>query len=449
MNRFKESSQARAGEKHAESDVAPDRSASTLRRSHEIVDPIQVSSTLQGLIGNRAVEQMTTKAAPRATTAAGRLAVARSGLAGTPQVLPHRTEMETLFGMPLGHLRAYTDEGAARSNTALGAEAYALGDDLAFGTANPARPLVAHEVTHALREGRGDSASEAREESIAEAAEGRAQGAITSRAMNPAFISSAPRTRSEAPRLLCKPAPATPGRISTVASSTGLEQAFEYAFSRPFPSVPIPGTPLRGQIIPELRLSARIGGVHGGEGAGTSVFRGLASGRVILLVFLGAPAVAEIFASATPAVDVNFAFRNYGNTEVASPAASTPWALDLPSVAIRGSLRLGTRLGRRSTEYGYELISGDLVKLELVRITPQGIEVGRIIWNQTVVDALVSAADSTGKAWKAVERGATETLSPPQRDQERTEGDDLRRAREEQRQDFLKKIPVLGGMLAH
>jgi len=191
-----------------------------------------------------------------------------------------------------------------------------------------------------------------------------------------------------------------------------LEQAFEYAFARPFPAVPIPLTPAKFQLIPELRLSGRVGGDYRGESAGSYSYRGLASGRAILLVFLGNPYVAEIFASATPSLDVSFTFTNHGAAADPSPGTSPAWTLDLPKISLRGSLRTGVRLGRRSTEYGYELASGELVTLETVRITPQGVQFGRITWNPTVVKALRAGEDSIGRAVQEVEQGFLDHFSP-------------------------------------
>jgi hypothetical protein len=60
------------------------------------------------------------------------------GVAGTAGPLPHRPTIQSLFGRhDVTHIAAHTDERARDASTAIGAEAYATGDDVAFATASP------------------------------------------------------------------------------------------------------------------------------------------------------------------------------------------------------------------------------------------------------------------------------------------------------------------------
>jgi hypothetical protein len=78
-------------------------------------------------------------------------AAAEVGAATPTQVLPYRAELEASLGQDLSSVRAHVGGDAAASAKAMGAEAYARGDDIAL----PERPslhTVAHEVTHVLQQ---------------------------------------------------------------------------------------------------------------------------------------------------------------------------------------------------------------------------------------------------------------------------------------------------------
>src|SRR5687768_1515316 len=64
--------------------------------------------------------------------------------------LPHRTQMEQLFGRDLGDVVAHTGEGDALAP--LGARAAAQGNEVAFADAAPDQATVAHEVTHVVQQ---------------------------------------------------------------------------------------------------------------------------------------------------------------------------------------------------------------------------------------------------------------------------------------------------------
>lgn len=77
--------------------------------------------------------------------------VAAEGFSGTAHEIPHRAQMEASFGMGFGHVKAYSDAPARQANEALGANAYAMNDSIAFSTPNPSPSLVAHELTHVMQ----------------------------------------------------------------------------------------------------------------------------------------------------------------------------------------------------------------------------------------------------------------------------------------------------------
>lgn len=77
--------------------------------------------------------------------------IAAEGFSGGAHEVPHRKEMEESFGQDFGHVKAYTDGTAAKASNDLGAHAYAVGDQVAFGSASPDKATVAHELTHVMQ----------------------------------------------------------------------------------------------------------------------------------------------------------------------------------------------------------------------------------------------------------------------------------------------------------
>jgi hypothetical protein len=81
---------------------------------------------------------------------------AAAGLTGTPGTLPHLDQVQRAFGPDhdLSGLRAHVGGPAAEAAAAIGATAYATGDDLAFA-ATPDLHTAAHEATHVLQQRAG------------------------------------------------------------------------------------------------------------------------------------------------------------------------------------------------------------------------------------------------------------------------------------------------------
>lgn len=109
--------------------------------------------------------------------------IARRGVAGPGQRLPHLDIVQRAFGShDLSGVRAHIGGAAADASRALGAHAYAHGNDIAFAE-DPTAAMVAHEATHIVQQRAGVSlkgidggASDAHEQQ-AEAVEQRvAQG---------------------------------------------------------------------------------------------------------------------------------------------------------------------------------------------------------------------------------------------------------------------------------
>jgi len=77
--------------------------------------------------------------------------VAQGGFAEGAGSLPHRAALERGFGRDLGHVQAHTGPAAAAACEQLGANAYAVNNQVAFASASPSLQVAAHEVTHVLQ----------------------------------------------------------------------------------------------------------------------------------------------------------------------------------------------------------------------------------------------------------------------------------------------------------
>jgi hypothetical protein len=77
--------------------------------------------------------------------------IAQDGFRDHGGDLPHRVELEHLFGMSFAGVRAYTGRHARQATRALGANAYTVGNRIAFASPNPGREIVAHELAHVVQ----------------------------------------------------------------------------------------------------------------------------------------------------------------------------------------------------------------------------------------------------------------------------------------------------------
>lgn len=77
--------------------------------------------------------------------------IASTGIRGSGSTVPFKSEMEQAFARDFSHVRAHTGTEAHRASKVLGANAYTVGNDIAFGTSTPDRGTVAHELTHIVQ----------------------------------------------------------------------------------------------------------------------------------------------------------------------------------------------------------------------------------------------------------------------------------------------------------
>lgn len=85
-------------------------------------------------------------------------AEAARGTSGSAQPYPHRTQIEASMGQSVPAKAFFGAEASAASDV-LGAEAYTVGDSVAFATSNPSLRLAAHEAAHVVQQSGGVSLS--------------------------------------------------------------------------------------------------------------------------------------------------------------------------------------------------------------------------------------------------------------------------------------------------
>lgn len=85
---------------------------------------------------------------------------------GQPLDVTTRASMEARLGHDFSHVRVHTDPQAAQSARAMNALAYAVSQDIVFGSGryqpgtNRGQQLLAHELTHVMRQQRGQAAAQ-------------------------------------------------------------------------------------------------------------------------------------------------------------------------------------------------------------------------------------------------------------------------------------------------
>ncbi len=80
--------------------------------------------------------------------------IAARGFTGSPVPLPHLDKIQRSFGQDLSHVQAYIGGPAAAASKQLGAQAYTMGNKIAFQKP-PSVELSAHEGTHVIQQQSG------------------------------------------------------------------------------------------------------------------------------------------------------------------------------------------------------------------------------------------------------------------------------------------------------
>jgi hypothetical protein len=83
--------------------------------------------------------------------------VAEGAFQGGGSSLPHKKTVEGALGADMSGVQAFTGKAASEACESLGAQAFTVGNKIAFKDASPSKELVAHEATHVVQQSKGVS----------------------------------------------------------------------------------------------------------------------------------------------------------------------------------------------------------------------------------------------------------------------------------------------------
>ncbi len=122
---------------------------------HEAGENETHAAALRERFGHLAVQRRLKQRAERRDPDAEVQAAAARGTQGAGGALPHKEEIQRSFGHhDISHVRAHTDGAAQAGAAEMGAEAFTVGDRVAFAGA-PSLHTAAHEAAHAVQQRRG------------------------------------------------------------------------------------------------------------------------------------------------------------------------------------------------------------------------------------------------------------------------------------------------------
>ncbi len=208
--------------------------------------------------------------------------IAARGFSGTAQPLPFKGELEQSFKQDFSHVRIHTDEKAQAACKALGAHAYAMGDSIAFESANPDKKLIAHELTHVMQqtgkgpakksagvdhgevETEGEAEAEAVEEQVGggKPAHAGLQGKEHGEAEGEGQTGHAPVANAGPARKGKGPALDSKYTMGMSFSPSGMEKSYQYTlWDKQVPPIPIAAVPGLFFTIEPMVVAKVAGGV--------------------------------------------------------------------------------------------------------------------------------------------------------------------------------------------
>ena len=130
---------------------------SPILQRHTLQNPLQ-RYTLQNPLQRYALGAIQRDAGDSAGNSAALHRTAGAGLRGSSGSLPHLDTIQRSFGShDVTSVQAHTGSAAARANKAMGSEAYATGNHVAFKSLSPSLHTTAHEAAHIVQQRAGVS----------------------------------------------------------------------------------------------------------------------------------------------------------------------------------------------------------------------------------------------------------------------------------------------------
>lgn len=376
--------------------------------------------------------------------------IAAGGFSGGGGEIPHRAQMEQSFGRDFSNVQAYSGGPARKANEDLGANAYAMGNQVAFKTASPSPALVAHELTHVVQQTEGPAGSGATHGGIDTSGEAQAE------AVEAAVASGKPATSvlggggggeggpalSEAPGAAPpkkkggeattdgseekekaevekkaqeesgqsggekkkvgpakKKAPALDFGMGTTFSMEGLEKSYEWTFWDKSFSWPI-GPGINVIVKPSVKAAVKGKINYAGEDKGDASAALELQGSVGVGISGGVPNVAEVYAVLEPGVSGSgeFTKKKNGDSKVKLGAA------------IKVAGKIGVSLGGGIVDYAFQLFEAELLRIGDIEWT-NGKKTGSGVMKpgkdiKPIIDAITAIIEKAKATGAAIYNGA-------------------------------------------
>ena len=348
------------------------------------------SAFTSSLSGGTASANKLSQSAPRSV---GEIATA--GFSGAGSEIPHKAKMEQSFGRDFSNVRAYTGTSAKTASTDLGANAYTMGSQIAFKSANPSPSLVAHELTHVIQQTEGPAAhGGASGVGIVTAGESEADAVESAVAAGRPASSVLVGEQDE--EGVARDGDGSKFTMGMQFSKDGFEKSYEYTiWDKALPPVPTPIPGVFWMFEPGVKVSAKGGANWGGEDAGSVSASIEVSGTFGVGITGGAPNVAELYAVLEPGISGSGTFRK----------SNDKWSLDV-GAALKLGGKIGVKLGGGILDYAFQLFELELVKFTGINWDQDGFHPDKfgLAWGKDIQDildsinAIIEKAKAAGSA---------------------------------------------------
>lgn len=307
--------------------------------------------------------------------------VAQSGFSGSGSEIPHKAQMEQSFGRDFSNVKAYTDSSAKTASKDLGANAYTMGSQVAFKSANPSPSLVAHELTHVIQQTEGPAAHGGAS-GVGIVTAGEAEADAVEAAVSAGKPASSVLIGEEEDEGIARDGDGSKFTMGMQFSKDGFEKSYEYTiWDKALPPVPTPIPGVFWMFEPGVKVSAKGGANWGGEDAGSVAATVEVSGSFGVGITGGAPGVAELYAVLEPGISGSGSFKK----------SSDKWSLDV-GAALKLGGKIGVKLGGGILDYAFQLFELELVKFTGISWDQDGFHPDKfgLAWGKDIQDILDS-----------------------------------------------------------
>lgn len=347
------------------------------------------SAFTSSLSGSSGASQMN-RAAPRSVGQ-----IAQSGFSGGGSAIPHKSQMEQSFGRDFSNVKAYTGTSAKTASSDLGANAYTMGSQVAFKSANPSPSLVAHELTHVIQQSEGPAAHGG-SGGVGIVTSGEAEADRVEAAVASGKPASSVLVGEEEDEGVARDDDGSKFTMGMQFSKDGFEKSYEYTiWDKALPPIPTPIPGVFWMMEPGVKVSAKGGANWGGEDAGALSATVEIGGSFGVGITGGAPNVAELYAVLEPGISGSGTFKK----------SNDAWELDV-GAALKLGGKIGVKLGGGILDYAFQLFELELVKFTGINWDQDGFHPEKfgLAWGKDIqaildsINAIIEKAKNAGAA---------------------------------------------------